>query len=157
MSTMMTSAYKILANRLNAQRSTGPRTVSGKRRASQNAFRHGLSLPAHLFPTTKPMFEEIYTALKAEIAASTMADRKGLMDRADRYPAVSGFLDGQDARSDPVARLASTILDLCRLRAARRRVVARLMEGADELTAVLELKSLARYGNRLNSQLKRPT
>jgi hypothetical protein len=31
------------------------------------------------------------------------------------------------------------------------------MEGADELTAVLELKSLARYGNRLNSQLKRPT
>lgn len=31
------------ANRSNAQRSTGPRSSDGKRRASQNAFRHGFA------------------------------------------------------------------------------------------------------------------
>jgi hypothetical protein len=37
----MTSQKKILANRLNAKRSTGPRTSQGKSRASSNAWRHG--------------------------------------------------------------------------------------------------------------------
>ncbi|MCW5692500.1 MAG: hypothetical protein KIT48_09050 [Pseudolabrys sp.] len=32
-----------LANRANAQSSTGPRTSAGKRRSSKNALRHGLS------------------------------------------------------------------------------------------------------------------
>jgi hypothetical protein len=31
------------ANRANAQRSTGPKSHAGKKRASQNAYRHGLS------------------------------------------------------------------------------------------------------------------
>ena len=38
------SATKTEANRKNAHLSTGPRTVSGKRRASRNARRHGLSI-----------------------------------------------------------------------------------------------------------------
>jgi hypothetical protein len=37
----MTSDKKIAANRLNARRSTGPRTSRGKSRASGNAWRHG--------------------------------------------------------------------------------------------------------------------
>src|SRR5262245_54183686 len=37
----MTSRKRILANRLNAKRSTGPRTPQGKSRASSNAWRHG--------------------------------------------------------------------------------------------------------------------
>src|SRR5262249_3675968 len=37
----MTSQKKILTNRLNAKRSTGPRTSQGKARASSNAWRHG--------------------------------------------------------------------------------------------------------------------
>jgi hypothetical protein len=36
------SEKKLLANRQNAQRSTGPRTADGKRAASQNAVTHGL-------------------------------------------------------------------------------------------------------------------
>jgi hypothetical protein len=40
----MTSERKIDANRRNARRSTGPRSVSGRKHASRNAFRHGLSL-----------------------------------------------------------------------------------------------------------------
>ncbi len=36
------SPRKLAANQRNAQRSTGPRTVEGKRRSSMNALRHGL-------------------------------------------------------------------------------------------------------------------
>lgn len=42
----MTSPRKICANRANARVSTGPRSASGKSRASQNARQHGLSLTA---------------------------------------------------------------------------------------------------------------
>jgi hypothetical protein len=41
----MTTEKQIAANRLNARLSTGPKTYAGKRRASQNALRHGLTLP----------------------------------------------------------------------------------------------------------------
>jgi len=39
----VTSKRKIEANRRNAQSSTGPRSLAGKRRISQNALRHGLA------------------------------------------------------------------------------------------------------------------
>jgi hypothetical protein len=39
----MTSERKVAANRANAKFSTGPKSVSGRRRSSQNARRHGLS------------------------------------------------------------------------------------------------------------------
>jgi hypothetical protein len=41
----MASDRQIAANRCNARNSTGPRSGSGKKRASQNAHRHGLTLP----------------------------------------------------------------------------------------------------------------
>lgn len=40
----MASEKQIAANRANATRSTGPKTVVGKSRSRRNAFRHGLSL-----------------------------------------------------------------------------------------------------------------
>jgi hypothetical protein len=40
----MTSQRKIEANRLNAKKSTGPKTRHGRARSSKNARRHGLSL-----------------------------------------------------------------------------------------------------------------
>src|SRR5689334_4857458 len=39
----MTSLRQIESNRRNAQKSTGPKTESGKQRASRNAVRHGLT------------------------------------------------------------------------------------------------------------------
>ena len=41
----MSSDRRIEANRENAKKSTGPKSEVGKRRVSQNARRHGLSLP----------------------------------------------------------------------------------------------------------------
>ena len=38
----MASDAQIVANRLNAQKSTGPRTAEGKAVVSQNAVKHGL-------------------------------------------------------------------------------------------------------------------
>jgi len=38
----MATVAQIQANRLNAQKSTGPRTAAGKERASRNALKHGL-------------------------------------------------------------------------------------------------------------------
>ena len=38
----MPTAKQIAANRANAERSTGPKTLAGKLKASRNAFRHGL-------------------------------------------------------------------------------------------------------------------
>ena len=35
---------QITANRLNARKSTGPRSIGGKKRAGRNAYRHGLSV-----------------------------------------------------------------------------------------------------------------
>lgn len=39
----MTSIRKIAANRVNAARSTGPRSAQGKSSSSSNAFKHGLA------------------------------------------------------------------------------------------------------------------
>jgi hypothetical protein len=39
----MATEAQILANRLNAQKSTGPQTPEGKAIVSQNAVKHGLS------------------------------------------------------------------------------------------------------------------
>ena len=42
----MATERQIAANRRNALKSTGPKTSTGKRRASANSYRHGLSLQA---------------------------------------------------------------------------------------------------------------
>jgi hypothetical protein len=41
----MASQKQIEANRRNARKSTGPRSASGKKRASRNALKHGLTTP----------------------------------------------------------------------------------------------------------------
>ena len=48
----MASERQIAANRLNARKSTGPRSRAGKRRASGNAYRHGLASSRNLNAVT---------------------------------------------------------------------------------------------------------
>src|SRR5689334_22108550 len=44
------SEARLRANRLNAQRSTGPRTKQGKAKSAQNPHRHGLCSESALLP-----------------------------------------------------------------------------------------------------------
>ena len=69
----MTSLRQIESNRRNAQRSTGPKTQSGKQRSSQNAVRHGLTAETVIGPLEDPAdyraFEQaVTTAYDAETA-----------------------------------------------------------------------------------------
>jgi hypothetical protein len=62
----VTSARKLMANRANAQASTGPKTARGRAHAAQNAFRHGLSLPV----CSDPALAQEVEALAREIAGT---------------------------------------------------------------------------------------
>ena len=61
----MISPQKIRANQQNALRSTGPRSVSGKRRSARNSIRHGLSILG-LAPFEEPKVEAIADLLRVE-------------------------------------------------------------------------------------------
>jgi hypothetical protein len=50
----MSSERQIEANRLNAQRSTGPRSPEGKQRVGLNALKHGLTARQIVIPTEDP-------------------------------------------------------------------------------------------------------
>ncbi len=50
----MSTQRQMEANKLNAQRSTGPRTANGKRRVASNALRHGLTGKQIVLPNEDP-------------------------------------------------------------------------------------------------------
>jgi hypothetical protein len=62
----MASERQIAANRRNARNSTGPRSTSGRKRASQNAFRHGLTKPI-----SSAEFDREVETLARQIAGDT--------------------------------------------------------------------------------------
>lgn len=65
----MTSESQWIANRLNAQRSTGPRTTRGRKTSAQNAVTHGLSQPVStLDPQVHLIAETLGQELSAELA-----------------------------------------------------------------------------------------
>ena len=56
----MASHKQLLANRLNAKKSTGAKTPEGKRRSSLNAIKHGLTCEKHVaIGENKQEFEEL--------------------------------------------------------------------------------------------------
>ena len=63
----MASERQIAANRRNARKSTGPRSGAGKKRASGNAYRHGLTLSI----TSTAAFAKELDSLVREIAGDT--------------------------------------------------------------------------------------
>ncbi len=59
----MSSDLQIEANKLNAQRSTGPRTREGKQRVASNALKHGLTGKQIVLPDENPDdFDEFRSA-----------------------------------------------------------------------------------------------
>lgn len=77
----MASEKKIQANRENARASTGPRTVSGKAKASCNSKKHGLSLSVRADPSLLAAVYDLGKTITGEIA------HVGLMETARRIAA----------------------------------------------------------------------
>jgi hypothetical protein len=59
----MSSERQIAANRLNARKSSGPRTTAGKSIVCRNALRHGLTATVHRHPLPSADLEELAKAL----------------------------------------------------------------------------------------------
>ena len=65
----MASAAQIDANRANAAKSTGPRTVAGKAASSMNALKHGVDAASIVIPGEEPAeYESIATQYLRELA-----------------------------------------------------------------------------------------
>jgi hypothetical protein len=123
----MTSA-RIRANRLNAKRSTGPRSKSGKQRSAGNAFRHGLAVPIE----TLSEFDATVTRLTRLLAGA----------------------DADGGRLALAGRVAEAQVDLHRLRIARLLLLQDPISDPDYLTAkaceelyCLSVKLLRQFGN----------
>jgi len=69
---MAVSPQKRQANRRNALRSTGPRSSAGRKLASRNAVKHGLSVPvAHI--KTDPLHAEVSSLVELEVVDAFQA------------------------------------------------------------------------------------
>jgi hypothetical protein len=73
----MTSLRQIESNRRNAQKSTGPKTDDGKRRASRNAVRHGLTAETVIRLLEDPDDYQVFeSAVTADYDAETAVERE---------------------------------------------------------------------------------
>jgi hypothetical protein len=90
---MMASDKQIAANRRNAQRSTGPGSASGKKRASKNAFRHGLS---------KPMLGPALTRAVEDLARRIVGDDAAPSTLQLAREAAEGMLELDRVRRPPL-------------------------------------------------------
>ena len=70
----MTSVIKTRSNRANARSSTGPTTSNGRARSAKNAFRHGLSVPAHPDPATAEAIAVLARQIAGADAPSEIED-----------------------------------------------------------------------------------
>lgn len=118
----MATDKQIAANRRNAQKSTGPKTLNGRATSSRNAFRHGL---------TRPLTEDPTILTEAYLLAATIAvDEPGLQS------------------NDAALEIALTHLAIRRVRAARNQalseLVATLSDGSDP-RAIKHLSGFDRY------------
>ncbi|MBM6583342.1 hypothetical protein ILT44_24370 [Microvirga sp. BT689] len=99
----MVCPKRAAANKANAQRSTGPRSVAGKVRSRVNALKHGLAVPASAMPELAPEILHL-----AHTLAGPAAD----------HPAVR----------QAATRVAEAAIDVMRVRRVRIALVERLFE-----------------------------
>ena len=85
----MASEKQIAANRRNAQNSSGPRSAAGKKRASRNAHRHGLS---------KPMSGIVFTRAVEDLARRLVRDGADATTRELAREAARGMLELERVR-----------------------------------------------------------
>ena len=133
----MTSERKIAANRDNARRSTGPRTTAGKRRASQNALRHGLAVGLANGPSIAKEVKRLAQAVVGEdpvpgqfdqaltIAEAELDLRRIRVARAALMQKMSSTLSATASSDAAVFKLATGASDLLKIDRYERRALSR--------------------------------
>jgi len=116
----MSTQTQILANRRNAQRSTGPRTNEGRAAISQNAVKHGLSARQTVISSESPADFDLYRGrLLAELAPaspmeSMLAERivtlSWRLKRAGRIQNQTIDAMNADNTSNPLTKLTESLL-----------------------------------------------
>jgi hypothetical protein len=125
----MATDRQIAANRVNAQRSTGPKSAAGRARSSRNALKHGLSL-----------------SIDMDSFASAQRD------------ALIAALSGKDPDGMPslaAAELAQAQLELLRFRKTRDELLAVLNLESGDKSALKHLLALDRYDRVASTKKKR--
>lgn len=84
----MSSSRRVAANRANAERSTGPRSIAGKGQARLNAVKHRPAIPAAALPELTHDITEL-----AERMAGPAADNPSVLQAAMRVVAVAVDVD----------------------------------------------------------------
>src|ERR1700704_3831590 len=119
----MTSDRQLAANRRNAKKSTGPVSVSGKRRSRENALRHGLAIDVDRDPL-----------LRADV--DRMAQ---VFSRARKEPSIT--LTTQDAAAAEI-----DLLRISKIRASIFDTFYKSERSLQDLTRLNEeLRKLDRY------------
>ena len=122
----MSSRTRRAANRINAKRSTGPRTAAGKSRVAKNALRHGLAAGANsgllnVEPLAHQILTENPTASAGAVLAAAEAQAYLLQVLAAKEDLI---LNAMQARADlwdgASPRNAEAILGLALLDCAAR-------------------------------------
>ncbi len=166
----MPSRPKALANRRNAQRSTGPKTDEGKLASSQNARKHGLSVEVDFessesYLSLKSLLVEAgYSSfVAADIAASLLHYRRVMdayyetyrnpepvdaflweMSMKEAYKALSDMAEGTSVTSDDNRKMVRV---LARMQRTERR------QGGPLFRRTADCHKLIRYQQNAISRL----
>jgi hypothetical protein len=109
-------------NRNNARLSTGPKTARGKKRASKNALRQGLSIPIDAIPHLRAEVEDL------------------------ALPLVAG--DPNDVRLEVAREIAAAHIDIMRIREARKVILEDQYRRLPKMTSRQELRITMRIAAR---------
>jgi hypothetical protein len=115
----MSTDAQILANRLNAQKSTGPCTIEGKAAVSQNAVRHGLSAERDVIASEsqadfdlfrRQLLDELSPLSPMEsILAERIVTLSWRLKRAGHFQNQAIDALNADQTRSPLARLAQSL------------------------------------------------
>jgi hypothetical protein len=140
---VMASAARVLANRSNAQKSTGPRTVQGKAVVAQNALKHGLLAQEVVIKGEDPGEFEFYrNQMLGELApvgqvesmlAARVVSLSWRLQRADRPAGEPGREDAELTLGRVVVKDYSNARVLDRLLMYERRIELSLYRTMGEL------------------------
>ena len=125
----MATEKQIAANRANAKRSTGPKTMAGRLKSSRNAYRHGFSSPLRFDPLTSAKVDALAQAL-----AGKEANQESLVSASE---------------------FARAQLELLRIRSTRTALIAKIESIKDNTHKLRRLLALDRYERYAHTKRRR--